>query len=343
MDWIRENKPLAAILGVIIAGSLALGYLLFAAWSSYSEKKEAYLSMGSQVAGLKGARLAPTEQNVAAKRGMVAEYAKRVKDLGDVVLYLQNEKKPAPTSDIEFQDKLKAKISEVRKTSAAAQMHIPADFAFGFDEYTTTLPKSGAVATELSGYLDAVDELVKLFMKCGVKSVDLLDRAKLPIETQTAPQPNMQGQAMAGITEKRKISVVLTLDQGPLQLLVSGLTNPSDMPYFTSLRLLRIENQKQDGPLRSEVKLPVPQPPSPGGATTAGGGGAEAKEQVSDEIKPPPPAFPDAVSVFGQEMLKVRLEIDLVKFLDSAAGVAAQAPAPGPGRAPGPGQVPAGR
>lgn len=323
MDWIRENKPLAAILGVIVVGSLALGYLLFDAWSVYAETKEGYLGLGNQVAGLKGAPLAPTEANLKAKQDSVAEYAKLVDTLGKTVLILQP--KVAAINDIEFQDKLKAKISEIRKTSVQAKMQLPAEFAFGFDDYTHTLPKSGAEATELSGYLDAVDELTKLLMKCGVQSLDVLERSKLPVEAATSTSQGnnnagMQGQAAAGILEKRQISVVLTLDQGPLQLLISRLTSPTDMPYFTSLRLLRIENQRQDGPLVSEVRLPTEATKDPNEAV-------KTEEAPSDEIKPPPPAFVDAIPVFGNELLKVRLEIDLIKFLDAAAGVAVQAPA----------------
>lgn len=323
MDWIRENKPLAAILGVIVVGSLALGYLLFDAWSVYAETKEGYLGLGNQVAGLKGAPLAPTEANLKAKQDSVTEYAKLVDTLGKTVLILQP--KVAAINDIEFQDKLKAKISEIRKTSVQAKMQLPAEFAFGFDDYTHTLPKSGAEATELSGYLDAVDELTKLLMKCGVQSLDVLERSKLPVEAATSTSQGnnnagMQGQAAAGILEKRQISVVLTLDQGPLQLLISRLTSPTDMPYFTSLRLLRIENQRQDGPLVSEVRLPTEATKDPNEAV-------KTEEAPSDEIKPPPPAFVDAIPVFGNELLKVRLEIDLIKFLDAAAGVAVQAPA----------------
>jgi hypothetical protein len=325
MDWIRENKPLAAILGVIVVGSLALGYLLFDAWSTYAETKEGYLGLGGQVAGLKGAPLAPTEANLQAKQALVEEYSKLVNTLGKTVLILQP--KVAAINDIEFQEKLKAKISEIRKLSAQAKVQIPAEFAFGFDDYTHTLPKTAAAATELSGYLDAMDELMKLFLKCGVQSLDLLERSKLPVEAATASTTQGtnnagaqgRGQVEVGIFEKRQISAVLTLDQGPLQLLISRLTNPTDMPYFTSLRLLRIENQRQDGPLHSEVRLPTPEVVNPNGTV-------KAEEAPTDEIRPPAPAFVDAVPVFGNELLKVRLEIDLVKFLDAAAGIAAQAP-----------------
>ena len=322
MDWIRENKPLAAILGVIIVGSLALGYLLYDAWSTYEETKEGYLGVGSQVAALESARLAPTQPNLDAKKKLVEDYAQVVDRLGKTLLILQPP--ITPIKDIEFQSKLKTKISEVRQATQS-KMQLPADFAFGFEDYTKNLPISDAAATELSGYLDAMDELVKLFLKCNVHSLDELQRSKLAVETQAAPTSQGQQQPVsAAILEKRQISVVLTLDQGTLQLLVGRLASPSDMPYFTNLRLLRIENQRQDGPLRSEVRLPNKTIPTGGNTGTT----ETAKEQP-DEIKPPPPAPADTVPVFGQEALKVRLEIDLVKFLDGARGVAAQVPAPG--------------
>jgi hypothetical protein len=321
MDWIRENKPLAAILGVTIAGSLALGYLVFDAWSQYTETKDGYLNMGSQVAGLQGARLAPTESNLKAKQALVDEYAAMVNQLGGALLYLQPPVQPI--KDIEFQAKLKTKIAEMRK-EAASRMQLPGEFAFGFDDYTTGLPKSAAAAAELSSFLDAMDELVRLFLKCGVESVDLLERSKLAIEQGQASTPpgsnpaGLQGQRQVqtapNIYEKRQISVILTLDQGPLQLLISRLANPSEMKFFTTLRLLRVENQNQDGPLRSDVKLPdaVPNP--------EGGAAAPAPAADSDVIKPPPPAPVDAVPVIGEERLKVRMEIDLIKFLEAAKG-----------------------
>lgn len=324
MDWIRENKPLATILGVIIAATLGLGYLLFDAWSGYSETKESYLGLGSQIAGLKGARLAPTDENLKAKKALVDEYAALVNQLGGALVILQPPVQPI--KDIEFQAKLKTKIAEARKAATLSKMNLPADFAFGFDDYTAGLPKSAEAAAELSSFLDAVDELVRLFMKCGVESVDLLERSKLPQEQDQAATAVQRGAAQAAILEKRQISVILTLDQGPLQLLISRLANPSDMPFFTSLRLLRIENERQDGPLRAEVKLPEAST-TPGGDAAAAPASPDQGKAASDEIKPPPPAPVDSVPVIGRERLKVRMDLDLVKFLEAAKGVAA-APAP---------------
>ncbi len=320
MDWIRENKPVAAILGVILAATLGLGYLLFDAWSGYTESKESYLGLGSQIAGLKSSRLAPTEDNLKAKKALVDEYGSLVNQLGGALVILQPPVQP--TKDIEFQAKLKTKIAEARKAAGLSKMSLPADFAFGFDDYTAGLPKSAEAATELSSFLDAVDELVRLCMKCGVESVDLLERSKLPQELDQAANAAQRGAAAPAILEKRQISLILTLDQGPLQLLISRLANPSDMPFFTSLRLLRIENERQDGPLRAEVKLPdAPSAPA-GGDAAAAPASPDQDKAASDDIKPPPPAPVDSVPVIGKERLKVRMELDLVKFLDAAKGTA---------------------
>lgn len=336
MDWIRENKSLAVILGVIIAVSAALGYLLFDAWSSYSATKENYLQVTSQVVALKSAPLAPTQANLDEKKALVAEFAATVNKLGTTLLILQPEVQPI--KDIEFQAKLKTKVADVRKAATTFRMGLPADFAFGFDEYTSSLPKSEAAAAELSGYLDSVDDLVKLFMNSGVQSLDSLERSKLPVETAGAAQPQQRnarpGAAQAqpavggGVLEKSQVAVVLTLDQGALQLVTSRLTNPSEMPHFTSLRVLRIENQSQEGPPRMaglpSQSLETPAPGAPAPAPSAEGAAA-----ASDALPPPPPAPADSVPLIGQEKLRVRMEIDLVKFLDSARGVAAQsAPAP---------------
>lgn len=322
MDWIRENKPLAAILGVIVVGSVGLGYLLFDAWGAYTQTKDNYLAMGGQLVALKSAPLAPTDENVKAKRALVDEYAAKVNQLGAALLIMQPQVQPM--KDIEFQDKLKNKIAETRKAAGQVKMALPADFAFGFEEYTSALPKTAAAATELSGYLDALEELVKLFMACRVESVDLFERAKLKVETDTAAAQPTAAQS-AEILAKHQISVILTLDQGPLQLLISRLSNPSEMKYFMNVRLLRIENEKLDGPLRSDVRLPDDTNANANADSAAPPAGQEAAPAAAaNSLAPPPPAKVDSIPVLGEERLKVRLDIDWVKFLAAAKGAAAR-------------------
>jgi len=338
MDWIRENKVLATILGVIAAGSIGLGYLLFDAWGSYSAARDEYTALGGQIAQIKGLALAPTEQNLKAKKALVDEYAANVSKLGGALLFLQPV--PAPSKQAEFQTKLKDRVVQIKNLAQSLKVSLPPDFGLGFTEYLGALPPSDAVATDLSGYLDGVEAIVKLALNSNVKSIDLLERAPLPSEKQgtarqtqpAATQAGMPGQgrpvasAPASIVEKRNVSIVMTLDQTALQLIMSRLANPADMKvrpdadqsFFTSLRILRVENQAKEGPVRHESVAAMQggdnggQPPvqPPGGSPAVSSSGSTA-------LAPPPPAAADSVPVIGQELLKTQMEIDLVRFSDA--------------------------
>lgn len=345
MDWIRENKVLSAILGFILAGVAGLGYLLFDSWGSYSAARDEYMSLGGQIAQIKSLSLAPTPQNLQGKQALVEEYSANVTKLGGALHYLQPP--VPPMKQAEFQAKLKERVLKIKEQAAEAKIGLPAEFAFGFGEYLNSLPNSDATATELSGYLDGVEAIVQLALACNVKSIDLLERkpldmekdaTKAPATNQAKKGPDAVGRPQmplaAQIAEKRPVSMILTLDQSALQNLMSKLANPVDMKispeadqsHFASLRILRVENQSKEGPIRRKTVVssgdgqePPVAPPAPKLRNSAA---APADAPVS--LAPPPPAPVDSVPVIGRELLKAQMEIDLVKFFDAAKGIPGQ-------------------
>ena len=201
------------------------------------------------------------------------------------------------------------------------------------------------MATELSGYLDGVEMLTKLAMTSKVASIDLLERSQLPAEKAGAPasatpkkspygQQAAAAPAAKAIYEKNQVTMILTLDQGSLQTVLSRLANTSDTTseadskksFFSTVRLVRVENQAKTGPRKTKASpAPAPEPqateaPAPAPPKD----GKEAAPAGPVEIKPPAPSAPDSFAVLGQEMLKVYLEIDLVKFLSAAPAAARQ-------------------
>lgn len=327
MSWIQQNKGPAAILGVTAAGVAGLGYMLFSSYSSYSATLEQFDSVNTSIAAMKSATLAPTPENLALKQGLVKEFTDATGRLSLVLNKLQIENKP--TTDTEFQAKLKTKIAESRKTAADHGMGLPAVYNLAFDRYTGELPKSNDEATMLSGYLDAVDTLVNAFAKAGVKQLEMIERSELDSEksvsTKPAPRPaatrpgapGRPGAAPAAVgpklSERRQIKVMLTLDQAALQILMSNLASPSEMPYFTVVRLLRIENERKDGPLRSEMNIPIAASPD-GEAVPAVAPTTEGEASAPRKVEPSPV---DSVAVLGNERLRVFMEIDLVYFLNA--------------------------
>lgn len=339
MDWIRENKTLAAILGLMVFGGIGLAVVLFMTYSGYAGSLERYQAISTGLTSIKSSKLYPSPENVEAKQAAISQYEDAVGSLGAVLLRLQQPVKPM--SDTDFQARLKARIAEVKQV-AEGRTELPKDFAFGFDAYTSSLPRSAEAAAELGDYLAAVDEIVKVFIDSGVASITSLERSELSVEKGAPPPPpppppkkdtrarstKTKGakpapppKEIAKVVERRTVKFNLVIDQGPLQVLMNRLASPSQMPFFTVVRLLRIENEKLEGPLRN-VPLSVPdEPPESTSSTTS----AEAAGQAvkTTVIEPAKPAKKDSVAVMGQENLKVYLEIDLVRFLEPAPEAAA--------------------
>lgn len=345
MDWIRNHQKLATIVGIFVVGALALGALLLMSHFGYAASLETFTSMSGKVAMMEKAPLYPNEENVNALDEKVTAYENEVSRLGSVLLRLQTP--VAPITDTDFQAKLKQRIAEI-KTKTAGLMQLPKDFAFGFEVYTQSLPRSPEAARELGDYFGAVDSVVMAALDSGVRSIDSLSRSELAVEKDAPPPPkaapvkkesnfgkkkDMKAKKavtppkeMAKVVERRQLKMAFTADQKALQTLTNTLSSASKMPYYTVLRIVRIENEKQTGPMRtglSSGEEPINNKPSAGGVNidtpppaVDGAAAASPKAEVIEAAKPAPP---DATAVLGGELLKVFFEIDLVRFVEPAS------------------------
>ena len=351
MDWIRANKSLAGILGVAVAGALGLGIYLFLTYSAYSESFDSMQTLSSKIAGMEKAKLYPSEANVEKKEEKVSAYEDEVGKLGTVLLTLQKEVTSKPIRDTDFQGKLKQRISEIREKAKGS---LPKDFAFGFNSYTSSLPQPDATQ-DLNDYLDGVDAIVTAALDSGSKSIDNLVRSEMAIEkggggakVKKAPKPAPVKPVTTGkgkkkgkekvvkapveitkVVERRVVTLDITTDQAPLQTFLNTLASASLMKHFTVVRVLRVENEKQEGPASKSAALtgsgglnikdknglvtPVPVEPEAPAADGTTPAPAAPKVEVITAAKPAPP---DAVKVLGGELLKAHLEIDLVRFLE---------------------------
>lgn len=346
MEVLRENKTLAAIVGVMAVGGIGLAVMLYMAYAGYQATFDQYTTAGNALATLKGAKLFPSSEHVQEREEAVSQYEEAVGKLGTVLLNLQVP--VTPMSDTAFQAKLKDNIAKTREAAAAVKMALPKEFAFGFDKYTGNLPKSDEVATQLGDYLAATEAVTKVLIDSGVASIDSFERSPLAIEgdapqsppkaTEKAPaksktkgKGNPKAKAapvkeISQVVERRTLTVTLTTDQGPLQAVMNNLASPSKMVHFTVVRQLRIDNEKQEGPLRGSLALaPSAPPPGPGGDPSvpavdpAANPNAPKQPEKAKVIEPVKPADHDSLPVFGLENLKVYMEIDLVRFLEPSS------------------------
>lgn len=337
MNWIKENKSLAAILGVMIVGALALGAWLFMSYSAYTAKREEWDTAVGDIKRLEGERLYPNAENAAEKEKLVTEYSEQVNLLRGALLLPAVQKEIKPLSETEFQALLKDRVNAVR-AAATDKMTLPGEFALGFGEYTASLPRSAQVAAELGVHLDVMEKLVTAFIDSGVTSLDSFDRAPLSIEKgEPAPPPqaatparnnrnnrnnrNAKGKktliteaaAAEPVLDRYTVKAFLTTDQAPFQAVMNTLSDPAKMPDFLVVRLLRVENEQAEGKLKEEVRSAT-RPMSVEGEVDASVPDAAAAADGARTITAPTPLPKDAVPIMGEEKLKVYLEIDYVRF-----------------------------
>lgn len=352
MNWAQENKTLAGIVGVMVAGGLGLGAWLYLSWSDYSVSMEEWSKTRTRMNAIRGAKIAPTTDNVEAREKQLTAYADKVNRLRDVLLAVQQ--KPAPMSETEFQARLKERSAEVKRMATAAGVKgLSEEFALGFERYAAQPPRSAEIASRLNVHLDAVEKLVSILIEAGVNSIEMVERTKLEDEdapvAPKAPPPTgkaktaaakkgakkpviTQEEAAEPVLDRYPIKVLMTTDQGPFQTVINSLCSPGKTsPHFLVVRLVRIENSRMDGPSKEEIF----QRRSTAAAAATAGGQAPAtteppKPDAPQVIPVPKPGTVDAFDVMGRETLKVYLEVDYIRFRPSASAEEEEAPAAAP-------------
>jgi hypothetical protein len=202
--------------------------------------------------------------------------------------------------------------------------------------------------------LDVTEKLVSTLLEAGVRSIDSIERTRLPTErggsaaATPAPTPPPAGNKKAKplpvsfaapVVDRHPIKIVFTCDQGPLQKVMNNLANPAKTPQFLAVRQMHVENTKQEAPTKEEIKALIKPagesttaseaPPEP--APSTGGKSVIAAVRTVPVVKPAPK---DAAEIMGGEMIKVYLEVDYLRFrkpdAEDAANPAPKAPAPAP-------------
>lgn len=343
MDWIRQNKTCATILGVFGVGALVLGVVFYLGWSDLGSRLDDFDSLKKKVSNMEKNPLYPSEPHLTELENRVNAFGAAAGELSGQLIEDQKAAEAAAVAsvkaltDTEFQARLKERIAATKEQFGADRL--PKNFAFGFDLYTTRLPEPAA-AEPLHHYFSAVDAVVTAALEAGVAKIDSLQRTDLMVEKGQAAQqaadaaaaakakekaktaksskgknkskaaPAKPARAIAQVVERRTLTMQFTTDQVALQILMNSLASKAKVPYFTAVRVLRVENEKQEGPLRSAT-LPKDDTPKDNG-----------KAAKLGENEAPHPAPHDAFMVLGGEKIRVYAEIDLVRFLDPPAETA---------------------
>jgi len=318
MNWIKENKFIAALGGGTLAGVILLFFAGSHFTTAYDQAKEAYDLAAEEAAGFVKLPLYPKPENKAAKRKALDEYRRSLESI-------QTSFEPFRPKEIknvtpqEFTTRLLAANSETRKAFEEAGTVVPEAFFVGFEGY-----KASLAAPNITGVLD--------YQLTAIKGL-MLDLANSkPTELKNLHRPALSEEAGKAFTPD-PAEVVRAF---PLEITFTGREESLRQAFtafskidrqYVVIRSIRISNMKKDPPKATDAKFDKPAAAA-GAAAPADlfGGGFVLP---GDEPAAPPAATPAAAvaapkvadssrilaQVLGDEQVQVFVRLDVLQFL----------------------------
>jgi len=206
----------------------------------------------------------------------------------------------------EWKKLFEEKRNALRKMAEDKKVKIPDDFNFGFSSYVLAAPRLEHTL-DLGVQLMAVQEFSKALIQSGAQELLLVRRAMVENKeaesrsttSRTSSSGNEEAVEARVVTEPNGVYRVIPFEivfKASPQSLVTLLNTLGSSPFLFVTKNLVLENEKTTVPKRSEVM-----DAASAEATTSG---AEAK-----------PTTKVLIPVVGQELVTVRLRIDLIDFL----------------------------
>ena len=314
MNWIKENKFLTGLLAVLVIGIGVLGWLLLSAKGKYDDATGEYEKQSAERARLHNLVPYPSQENVQELQAQKTEAGQKITDLQRSLA--ATELPIEPLTPVQFQDKLRLAVTEVR-TLAGSEMKLGGaeksdKFFLAFDKYETT-PPDPAAAGPLGRELKAIQWLVTKFIQAKVLEIRSLQRDPLPEElgktrgreekpAAPAPKGGKTEAPAAPLVQAHGITLVVFGDPAAMRKVLNEIVASKEQFYIP--RGIAFKNEK-DKVQRIDlaVTAPPPDPTAPAGATPA----------------PAAPPAPPSTYIVGEEHVEMTLHLELVDFSEPGA------------------------
>ena len=299
MNWFRQNRWLGTFLIVFGVCTLIAGFFLFSAKSSSDEAFSRFNQSAAERSRLERLDPFPSEANYRKMKIHLENY-------GAALDKLKEELKPRvlpapPVAPNEFQSRLRHAMLATSEKARANRVRLPANFALGFDEFTSALPNTAA-APLLAQELSQIELLMNILVDARVDGVTAFARAPSREERgagpAAAPSPaagrKSPGAAPAGpkMLERSVVNLSFASTPSAARKVLNQIASSTQQFYI--VRTLRVQNEKDKGPPREQ----------PGQAGTAA----------------PPPTAPKAPAtaalnfIVGNEHIETSARIEMIRF-----------------------------
>ena len=245
MNWIKENKFLAVFIAVVVLLSGAGIYLLLGAKGNYDDTIANYQQTATELTRLQQLPLFPNEANLKKLEEQRTAHLEQINSLHNTLLSMQAP--VVPMTPEQFQDKLRASVTEFTQKAADAGMKLPDHFFMGFDRYQSEPPRPAA-APLLGRELAAVQFVLSELPQHSVLELRSLVREELPEERDTKPEPvrspgpRQQADANPLLT-KHALQLEVLAPKGSFQLVLNDVVKSRAALHYSK----RSGYQKREG------------------------------------------------------------------------------------------------
>lgn len=324
MNFFKENKFLTGYLAVVLLGAGALGFLVMQAMGTYSDAVGAWESESAELSRLQKLPSFPNDRNVSAMDRMRKKHAGVVADLQKELV--KTEIPLEPMTPEQFQDKLRAAVTDTVARAEAIGMKLPGEgkFYMGFDPYENAPPRVEAAAP-LGRQLLAIQLLMDTLIGNKVVELRELKRPELLEEGGSAPVEATPAPGAKGRIEKSgppllqtfPVQTTFLVEQNNFRSILNTLI--SSKTQFFIPRVLTVKNENPRPPSRIVVGAPTvaqgytpPPPLDPNMPQPMAGTAVQGVPAV--------PARPALAMkyIVGEERVEVGMRLEQVDFADPA-------------------------
>ena len=292
MNWYRENRWLDNFVIAFAATMLLAIWFLLHVKGVLADAMTEFNAASTERSRLEHLNPFPNEENFRKTQATLDEYGATLNKVKDD---LRAQVLPVtPLAPNEFQTRLRQAIVSTTEKARASRVKFPDNFHLGFDEFTTTLPGTGA-APLLGEELAQVELVLGLLIDAHVDAVTAVKHVPAStVETTAAPaaakKPSAAGNAAPPVVEHAIVDLSFTASPSALRKVLNQVAS-SERQFFV-VRTLYVRNEQLKGPSREQnAGSPAP------AATAAGATPANA-------IK----------FIVGNEHVEATARIEMVRF-----------------------------
>lgn len=221
----------------------AAGFYAFSSYGKYSEEMSGWDSSVGTIESLERRVPYPNEENAEALKKSVEGYDASVQELYQSLISFQRPLNAA-LQGTQFAQLVKKNVQEYREFAKAGGLEIESteEFQLGFDAYSSSIPAPGLVPV-LDYELEAIDHLLRELVTSGVDTLMSFERDAIPNEPGGAEDHD------SGVVHKYPVRLRFRSDYESFQKFINSVANDKD--FFYVVRVLKVQNEKVDGPLKT--------------------------------------------------------------------------------------------